>query len=96
VKPWRIVHVDLLKPVLCLPSVTERAYVYFWCQGLLLDRKIFASSELPLSSRGLLDEAIRSVLPDVAHYWSVNAGPAPLDFSNLSALDGLLNDCRRG
>jgi hypothetical protein len=50
VKTWRIVQVDLLKPVLSLPSETERAYVYFWCQGLLLDRKIFASSELPLSS----------------------------------------------
>ena len=64
----------------------EGAYVYFWCQGLPLGRKILASSELPLSSRGLLDEAIRSVLPALAHYWSVNTGPAPLDFSALSAL----------
>ena len=29
-KPWRIVHVDLLKPVLSLPLEKERACVYFW------------------------------------------------------------------
>ena len=77
-KPWRILHVDLLKPMPSLPLEKDKegVYVYFWCQGLLLGRKIFASSELPLSSRGLFDEAIRSVLPAVAHYWSVNAGSA--------------------
>ena len=95
-KPWRILHVDLLKPIPSLPLEKDKegAYVYFWCQGLLLGRKIFASSELPLSSRGLLDEAIRSVLPAVAHYWSVNAGPAWLDFSVLSALDRPLERLR--
>ena len=88
-KPWRIVHVDLLEPILSLPLEKDKegAYVYFWCRGLPLGRKIFASSELPLSSQGLLDEAIRCVLPAVEHYWGVNAGPAPLDFSVLSGLD---------
>ena len=88
-KPWQILHVDLLKPipVLAQEKDKEGAYVYFWCQGLLLGRKIFASSELPLSSRGLLDEAIRSILPAVAHYWKLNPEPAWLDFRTLSALD---------
>ena len=88
-KPWQILHVDLLKPIPVLTQEKDKegAYVYFWCQGLLLGRKIFASPELPLSSRGLLDEAIRSVLPAVAHYWNFNAEPACLDFRVLSALD---------
>jgi GT2 family glycosyltransferase len=89
VKPWRILHVDLLKPIpsLRLEKDKEGVYVYFWCHGLLLGRKILASSELPLSSRGLCDEAIRSVLPAVAYYWKVSPKPAWLDFSKLSALD---------
>jgi GT2 family glycosyltransferase len=89
VKPWRILHVDLLKPIpsLRLEKDTEGVYVYFWCQGLLLGRKILASSELPLSSRGLCDEAIRSVLPAVTYYWNVNPKAAWLDVSMLSALD---------
>lgn len=88
-KPWRILHVDLLKPIpsLRLEKDTEGVYVYFWCHELLLGRKILASSELPLSSRGLCDEAIRSVLPAVAYYWEVNPKPAWLDFNKLSALD---------
>jgi GT2 family glycosyltransferase len=96
VKSCRIVHVDLLKPFPSLPLEKDKegAYVYFWCQGLPLGRKILASSELPLSSRGLLDEAIRSVLPALAHYWSVNTGPAPLDFSALSGLDRPLERLR--
>ena len=95
-KPWQILHVDLLKPipVLAQEKDKEGAYVYFWCQGLLLGRKIFASSELPLSSRGLSDEAIRSVLPAVAHYWNFNAEPACLDFRMLSALDRPLERLR--
>jgi GT2 family glycosyltransferase len=89
VKPWRILHVDLLKPIpsLCLERDKEGVYAYFWCHGLLLGRKILASSELPLSSRGLCDEAIRSILPAVAHYWKLNPEPAWLDFRTLSALD---------
>jgi GT2 family glycosyltransferase len=89
VKPWRILHVDLLEPIppLHLERDKEGVYVYFWCHGLLLGRKILASSELPLSSRGLCDEAIRSVLPAVAYYWKVNLKPALLDVSMLSALD---------
>ena len=88
-KPWRILHVDLLKPIpsLCLERDQEGVYVYFWCHGLLLGRKILASSELPVSSRGLCDEAIRSILPAVAHYWKVNVDPALPDLSMLSVLD---------
>jgi GT2 family glycosyltransferase len=84
VKPWRILHVDLLKPIPSLGLEKEKAgvYVYFWCQGLLLGRKIVSSSELPLSSRALCDEAIRSVLPAVAHYWSTR-----MDFSVFGELD---------
>ena len=91
-KPWRILHVDLLKPLpsLLLEKDKEGVYVYFWCQGLLLGRKIFASSELPLSSHGLCDEAIRSVLPAVARYWKVDAEPALPDLSMLSELDWAL------
>ena len=73
-------------PALPLETDKEGVYVYFWCQALLLGRKIFASSELPLSSRSLFDEAIRSILPAVAHYWNVNAGPVRPDFSVLAAL----------
>jgi GT2 family glycosyltransferase len=89
VKPWRILHVDLLKAIPSLPMEEDKegAYVYFWCQGLLLGRKIFGSSELPLSSRALSDEAIRSVLPAVALYWKVNPESAWSDFRMLSALD---------
>jgi GT2 family glycosyltransferase len=89
VKPWRVLHVDLLKPIpsLCLERDKEGVYVYFWCHGLLLGRKIFTSSELPLSSRGLCDEAIRSVLPAVGYYWKLNTEPAWLDFRTLSAQD---------
>jgi GT2 family glycosyltransferase len=89
VKSWQIVHVDLLKPILSLPMEEDKegAYVYFWCQGLLLGRKTFGSSELPLSSRALSDEAIRSILPAVAHYWKVNPESASPDFRMLSALD---------
>jgi GT2 family glycosyltransferase len=89
VKSWRIVHLDLLKPIPPLPMGEDKegAYVYFWCQGLLLGRKIFGSSELPLSSRALSDEALRSVLPAVAHYWKVNPESARPDFRMLSALD---------
>ena len=94
-KPWRILHVDLLKPMPSLPLEKDKegVYVYFWCQGLLLGRKIFASSELPLSSRGLCDEAIRSVLPAVAHYWNVNAEPACRTLVCFQRWTGLLNDC---
>jgi GT2 family glycosyltransferase len=89
VKPWRVLHVDLLKPIpsLYLERDKEGVYVYFWCHGLLLGRKILASSELPLSSRGLCDEAIRSVLPAVGYYWKLSTEPAWLDFRTLSALD---------
>jgi glycosyltransferase involved in cell wall biosynthesis len=89
VKPWRIVHLDVLRPIapLAFEADQEGAYVYFWCQGLLLGRKIFVSSELPLSARELFDEAIRSILPAVADYWDLNAGSARLDFSVLSTLD---------
>ena len=88
-KPWRIFHVDLLKPIASLPLEKDKegVCVYFWCQGLLLGRKIFGVAELPVSSRSLLDEAIRSVLPAVAHYWNVSAGRARLDFNVLAALD---------
>jgi Glycosyl transferase family 2 len=88
VKPWQILHVDLLKPIpsLHLEKDKEGVYVYFWCHELLLGRKILVSSELPLSSRGLCDEAIRSVLPAVAYYWKLNPEPAWLDISMLSAL----------
>jgi GT2 family glycosyltransferase len=89
VKPWRVLHVDLLKPIpsLCLERDKEGVYVYFWCHGLLLGRKIFASSELPLSSGGLCDEAIRSVLPALGHYYKLNTEPPWLDSRTLSALD---------
>ena len=95
-KPWRIFHVDLLKPMPSLPleEDTQGVYVYFWCQGLLLGRKILASTELPLSSVGLCDEAIRSALPAVAHYWNANAEPAGPDLSVLSALDRPLERLR--
>jgi GT2 family glycosyltransferase len=88
-KSWRILHVDLLKPLPSLPLERDKegVYVYFWCHGLLLGRKIFASSELPLSARGLCDEAVRSVLPTVAHYWKVNSESSWPDFRMLSALD---------
>ena len=88
-KAWRILHVDLLKPIpsLRLEKDKEGVYVYFWYHGLLLGRKTFASCELPLSSRGLCDEAIRSVLPAVAHYWKLNSEVAWRDLSMLSALD---------
>ena len=66
----------------------EGVYVYFWCQGLLLGRKTFGSSELPLSSRALSDEAIRSILPAVAHYLTVNSGVCLVGLSYASsALD---------
>jgi glycosyltransferase involved in cell wall biosynthesis len=89
VKPWRILHVDLLKPIpaLALEKDKEGVYVYFWCQALLLGRKVLASSELPLSSHSLFDEAIRSVLPALTNYWGVNAGSACVDFNLLSQLD---------
>ena len=88
-KPWRVLHVDLLKPIpsLRLEGDTEGVYVYFWCHGLLLGRRIFASSELPLSSRALCDEAIRSILPTVAYYWSTDAGRAHLGFDASSVPD---------
>ena len=97
-KPWRILHVDLLKPIpsLRLEKDTEGVYVYFWCHELLLGRKILASSELPLSSVGLCDEAIRSALPAVAHYWNANAEPAGRTLVCCQRWTGLLNDCQRG
>ena len=88
-KSWRILHVELLKPLPSLPweKDKEGVYVYFWCRGLPLGRRIVSSSELPLSSRALCDEAIRSVLPAVGHYWRVNTESASLDFRALAALD---------
>ena len=88
-KPWRILHVDLLKPIpsLSLEKDKEGVYVYFWCQALLLGRKIFASSELPLPSHGLFDEAIRSVLPALTNYWGLTPSLPGWTLDLLSQLD---------
>lgn len=78
-KPWKIVHLELSKPIPELLKLDcEGIYVVFWWQGIPLGHQEIAVDQLPIPAAQLANQAVQAITPAVGDRLMLQGFNAPL------------------